>query len=244
MRMNRQSKPAALVGRARVATAAGVILVWVGLGGAGCMGANEEDRPEPTAKEVFADYVSGARPAGPEGSFWARQKMWRLLSGRMQRDYVVRWDAWNLEMGQRAQMDLQPLVRGEIAVFEGFAPQWAVAVVSTPRAAYAAPLVVEWGEWRIEPWGALYLSRRASNARQSSNPRIEVAVTSFDSQIDEARIWLDGKELKTEIRREGGEVVLRGDPADSFGPGKHLAVAFATQAGEAAALAWHVQKRQ
>jgi hypothetical protein len=216
----------------------------------GCMG-SKDDETEVSARDVFAEYMSKTASTEETG-FEDRRRMWRLLSDRTQQQWVGSWDRWNLSQGLRAQDDLRHLSKARIGSYENFSPKWSVAVASTATgaAAYASPLVLEHGFWKLEPYSALEVAPVAPKpgTTVAADAAVKLSLKSLRApsgfrSVDEVHVWIDDHEVEARTVPTTGGLTVSAVAEGGLESGRHLVTALAVEGGEAAAVAWPFQVR-
>ena len=113
-----------------------------------------------------------------------------------------------------------------------------VTDLATVFGAYAAPVVSEDGEWKIQfPSEALRIVEGPPAPRGAVGPDQRVGFAVYSKARDlSATLWIDGE--KQELAGAGGPEFTRYWATPELAPGAHTAVALAQAKGEAAAVAW------
>jgi len=121
---------------------------------------------------------------------------------------------------------------------------WAVGAVTGydddgDPAAWAAALRREDGRWRIELGGIAFARVRPAPLAEA-DVRAELRVEAqAGGEIEQLRLWVDRRPLRAfPVRRHPFARQVWGRLRDPLPPGLHTAVAFATSAETAGALAW------
>lgn len=195
--------------------------------------------PGPTLEE----FVAAAR-AGDSDAMWA------LLSTPSQERLGPTPGRFRRGEGRRLRASLGSFIEGKSAVFlnEQVSADFAVAAFGGRRAvggkerrgAFAAALRYEDGDWRVELGGPVKLEALVPDPGEVENENAQVAAgVAADAAILEGGLWLDGEAVGGE---SGGtddrHITFYSDPVTDLVQGPHAAVAFASTAREASALAW------
>jgi hypothetical protein len=195
--------------------------------------------PGPTLEE----FVAAAR-AGDSDAMWA------LLSTPSQERLGPTPERFRRGQGRQLRADLGSFIQGRSAVFlnEQVSADFAVAAFGgrqavggkERRGALAAALRYENGHWRVELGGPVKLEALAPDPGEVENENVQVAAgVAADAAILEGGLWLDGDAVAGE---SGGtddrHITFYSDPVTDLQHGPHAAVAFASTADDASALAW------
>jgi hypothetical protein len=195
--------------------------------------------PGPTLEE----FVAAAR-AGDANAMWA------LLSTPSRERLGPAPEQFRRGLGRRLRTNLGSFVEGRSAVFlnEQVSADFAVAAFGGQRAvggkvrrgAFAAALRYEDGDWRVELAGPVKLEALVPDPGDVENENAQLAAgVAADAAILEGGLWLDGEAVGGE---SGGtddrHITFYSDPVTDLAQGPHAAVAFASTADDASALAW------
>jgi hypothetical protein len=201
----------------------------------GCGGTAEAPPASPT--EVLGRYVAAVR-AG-DGS-----TVRELLSDDFVGHYDLDVRKLEAEFIPAVRSNWGPLGRTLGPAFERrLGDELAIAALSDrgkrrlpgPRA-LAEPLVLEDGEWKVEPFGVdISYGYPDDLSADSRRPFVTFGVNAAGEP--EARLWIDGRELPLR-RRQGRPVTFEGRPARPLAAGRHVVVAFAKVGDRVGALAW------
>jgi hypothetical protein len=248
----------------RVCLLAALLLITLG---AACSSDDEEgvtsgppttagtDTEQPSATEPPESVV--APPPGPAlEEFVAAARagdanaMWALLSAPTQERLGPTAADFRRGQGSRLQTSVGSFIEGRSAVFldEQVSADFAVAAFGgrqtirgkERRGAFAAALRYEDGDWRLELGGPVKLEALVPDPGEVENENTQVAAgVAADAAILEGGLWLDGDAVAGE---SGGtddrHITFYSDPVTELEKGPHAAVAFASTAGDASALAW------
>jgi hypothetical protein len=214
----------------RKAAAAAALLVLAACGG------DAAEPPAASPSSVLIEFVTAVRAQDMEATR-------ELLSTRFSEKYLDRPQAEAALFGALAA-DMGPIGKRIEPAFElQLEDDLAVAAVKDtikrrlpgPRA-YAAPLVREDDEWKVEPLGMRLSAGYPDD--QSADPRRPFLTVGVPTTGDpEARLWIDDVELALGLK-QGSHVVFEGRPDKSVSPGRHTVVAFAVVGETVAARAW------
>jgi hypothetical protein len=195
--------------------------------------------PGPTLEE----FVAAARAGDADA-------MWALLSAPTRERLGPTAAEFRRGQGRRLQASLGSFVEGRSAVFlnEQVSADFAVAALGgrqtirgrERRGAFATALRYEDGDWRLELGGPVELEALVPDPGEVENENAQVAAgVAADAAILEGGIWLDGDAVPGE---SGGtddrHITFYSDPVTDLEKGPHAAVAFASTADDASALAW------
>lgn len=195
--------------------------------------------PGPTLEE----FVAAAR-AGDSDAMWA------LLSTPSQERLGPTPEKFRRGEGRRLRTRVGSFVEGRSALFlnEQVSADFAVAAFGgrqtvggkQRRGAFAAALRYEEGDWRLELGGPVKLEALVPDPGEVENENAQVAAgVAADSAVLEGGLWLDGEAVGGE---SGGtddrHITFYSDPVTDLVKGPHAAVAFASTADDASALAW------
>lgn len=195
--------------------------------------------PGPTLEE----FVAAARAGDVEA-------MWALLSTPSRERLGPTPAKFQRGQGRRLRANLGSFIEGRSAIFlnEQVSADFAVAAFGgrqtvggkERRGAFAAALRYEDGEWRVELDGPVKLEALVPDPGEVENENAQVAAgVAADSAVLEGGLWLDGEAVGGE---SGGtddrHITFYSDPVTDLVQGPHAAVAFASTAHDASALAW------
>jgi hypothetical protein len=195
--------------------------------------------PGPTLEE----FVAAARAGDADA-------MWALLSAPTQERLGPTAADFRRGQGRRLQTSLGSFIEGRSAVFldEQVSADFAVAAFGgrqtiqgkERRGAFAAALRYEDGDWRLELGGPVKLEALVPDPGEVENENTQLAAgVAADAAILEGGLWLDGDAVAGE---SGGtddrHITFYSDPVTELEKGPHAAVAFASTARDASALAW------
>ena len=195
--------------------------------------------PGPTLEE----FVAAARAGDADA-------MWALLSAPTQERLGPTAAEFRRGQGRRLQTSLGSFIEGRSAVFvdEQVSANFAVAALGgrqtirgkERRGAFAAALRYEDGDWRLELGGPVKLEALVPDPGEVENENAQLAAgVAADAAILEGGLWLDGDAVAGE---SGGtddrHITFYSDPVTDLERGPHAAVAFASTADDASALAW------
>jgi hypothetical protein len=195
--------------------------------------------PGPTLEE----FVAAARAGDSEA-------MWALLSTPTRERLGPTPAKFRRGEGRRLRTNLGSFIEGRSAVFlnEQVSADFAVAAFGGRQAvggkgrrgAFAAALRYEDGEWRVELGGPVKLEALVPDPGMVENENSQVAAgVVADAAILEGGLWLDGEAVGGE---SGGtddrHITFFSDPVTDLERGPHAAIAFASTAHDASALAW------
>ena len=197
----------------------------------------------PPPGPTLAEFVAAARSGDDEA-------MWALLSTPTRERLGPTPAKFRRGEGRRLRTNLGSFIEGRSAIFlnEQVSADFAVAAFGgrqavggkNRRGAFAAALRYEDGEWRVELGGPVKLEALVPDPGEVENENAQVAAgVAADAAILEGGLWLDGDAVSGE---SGGtddrHITFYSDPVTGLEQGPHAAVAFASTAHDASALAW------
>jgi hypothetical protein len=195
--------------------------------------------PGPTLEE----FVAAARAGDTDA-------MWALLSAPSRERLGPTVARFRRGQARRLRTTLGSFIEGRSAVFlnEQVSADFAVAAFGglqtirgkERRGAFAAALRYEDGDWRLEFGGPVKLEALVPDPGDVENENSQVAAgVAADAAILEGGLWLDGEAVAGE---SGGtddrHITFYSDLVTDLEKGPHAAVAFASTADDASALAW------
>jgi hypothetical protein len=206
------------------------LLFACGCGGADEMSGDTESSPA-TALRTYLDAAQAGDAAGVEGLLSSRFKARSKLTPSRRKDLmrVLRREA----RGAGDTILLEEQLNARLAV---------VAVSSaSPPGAFAAPLVLEEGAWKVEPFGLdlVYGESATAGTLPKAPDKIEfgVNVPSELKRRVRGRIWVDGRSSDV-VRSEDDPVLTFSARPPTLERGWHTVVAFAQAGDRVAAIAW------
>jgi hypothetical protein len=219
---------------------AGVVIVVLTAVLAGCGGndstttATTETSPPDPGKEVVGALVGAARTGDA-------QTMWGVLSKASRRRYGPTLADFRQGEARALRRTLAPFARGPLPVQVSENIDGTIGVVALSRGAnaWATPLRLEDGFWRVELPGRLHIdvSGPPPGSKGKFADQVGVEVRGR-SGAGTALLYLDGETLQPEIYSGGSAATVFASLPNGAGPGRHTVVAFATSGDEAAARAW------
>jgi hypothetical protein len=197
----------------------------------------------PPPGPTLAEFVAAARSGDDE-------TMWALLSTPTRERLGPTPAKFRRGEGRRLRTNLGSFIEGRSAIFlnEQVSADFAVAAFGgrqavggkDRRGVFAAALRYEEGEWRVELGGPVKLEALVPDPGMVENENSQVAAgVVADAAILEGGLWLDGEAVGGE---SGGtddrHITFFSDPVTDLERGPHAAIAFASTAHDASALAW------
>ncbi len=155
------------------------------------------------------------------------------------RDYLLAAPAGNKHLSERVPQGIAiPEADRFLVLREG---EWSVAAVEldSPFGAYAAPVREHDGQWSVQlPTDQLRIVEGPPEPGSPVGDDQRVGFAVYSSAPDlEGVLWIDGK--KETLKGAGGPRFTRyWAVPEGLGAGSHLAVAFASDNGQATAVAW------
>jgi hypothetical protein len=178
------------------------------------------------------------------------QAMWALLSTPSRERLGPTMAKFRRGQGRRLVATLGSFAEGRSGLFlnEQVSAEFAVAAFGgrqsvggkRRRGAFAAAFRYEEGDWRVELGGPVKLKALVPDPGAVENENAQVAAgVAADAAILEGGLWLDDDAVPGE---SGGtddrHITFFSEPVKELEEGPHAAVAFASTANDASALAW------
>lgn len=139
--------------------------------------------------------------------------------------------------------DFAGFSHGRVVLSERLDDRWAVGSVAgrsedDEPAAYAAALLLEDGEWRLELAGVVF-GRLRPGPLDETHDRPELrAEAQAGGEVEQLLAWMDGRPVRAFPLRRTFTAEIRGRLDRPLPPGGHVVVVFAATADTAAAFAW------
>jgi hypothetical protein len=230
---------------------------------AACSGASDEARTDPAATTAATEPAETATEQGaapvprPDGALKravaaARaddaRALWELLSVPTRERMGPSFARFRRGAAPGLRTTLASFARGRARVFlaERVTEEFAVAayggrLAEGPHAAFATALRLEDGAWKLELGGPVQLEALVPDPgeieRRATGAQLAAGIVA-DAAIREGGLWIDGRSVPG---KSGGtderNITIFSDPFE-FERGPHAAVAFASTAFDASALAW------
>jgi hypothetical protein len=198
-------------------------------------------RPEPAAGKVLEHFVQAAG-AGNTGAMFA------LLSTRARSRFGPTAAAFGKGTGKELATALGLFEKTggyDVSLSVRATSLWAVAAITgfavhegeKQYGAYAAPLLKQAGEWKIELGGTVTFGPLTPDTQLPSDatPDISSEITASEP-ILESRIWVDRQGIAPDVSPD--ELLLSAEVTSPLPPGRHTVVTFASTQSSAGANAF------
>lgn len=206
---------------------------------AGCGGGKSAEptttTPSDLGREVMTAFVAAARSGDSE-------TMWELMSEPSRRRYGPELEDFMTGEAKKLRKQLAPFAEGKlpVQVSENIDGLFGLVALSKGPHAYATPLRLEGGTWKVELPGRLKIDVSGpppgSKGKFAKQIGVEVKGRSGGGT---ALLYLDGVTLfDPKIYSSPRTATVFAGLPNGVTPGRHTAVAFATSGNTAAATAW------
>jgi hypothetical protein len=218
-----------------------VLGLALALAWAGCGGSAEAETPSATPTEVLSRYVAAVR-AGDGAA--VRDVLsetfvdhYDLDAKKIETSFIPAVRADLYAVGRSLQPAFERVLRDDLAV-AALRNRWARPLPG-PRA-FAAPLILEDGGWKIEPFGVDMSSGYPIGSADLRRPFFNFGVNTEGDP--KARLWVAGREIPLD-RRSGRPITFEAQVTEPLPKGRHVVVAFAEVGDRYGVLAWTIRVR-